>query len=89
MADRRVDRAVPLPRWAPTVRRVLLGTIAVLFVLSIPWYRDGAEVSRWLGLPDWVAVALVCYVAIAVLNAAAWLLTDISDGDDDRTGSPR
>ena len=89
MADRRVNKPVPLPSWAPTVRRVLLGAIAVLFVISIPWYRDGAEVSRWLGLPDWVAVALVCYVAIAVLNAAAWLLTDVSDGDDDRTGAPR
>jgi hypothetical protein len=78
-----------LPRWAPAVRRVLLAAIGVLFVVSIPWYRDGAEPSRWLGLPDWVAVALICYVAVAVLNSAAWLLTEISDGDDDPPGDSR
>jgi len=63
------------------LRIALLAAIAALFVLSIPWYRDGGEVGIWLGLPDWVAVALVCYAATAVLNALAWLLTDISDGD--------
>ena len=31
------------------------------------------------GLPDWVAVALACYVAAAFLNAGAWLLTDLRD----------
>ncbi len=35
-----------------------------------------------LGLPDWVAVAVLCYVAAAVLNAAAWLLTDVPDASD-------
>jgi len=52
-------------------------------VVSIPWYRAAGEPGRWLGLPDWVAVALVCYVAVAVLNSVAWLLTDIPDPDDD------
>jgi hypothetical protein len=55
------------------LRIALLAAIATLFVLSIPWYRDGGEVG--------IAVALVCYAATAVLNALAWLLTDISDGD--------
>jgi hypothetical protein len=89
MGDPRVGDSAPLPRWAPTARRVLLVVIGVLFVVSIPWYRDGVESSRWFGLPDWVAVALICYVAVAVLNAAAWLLTDVSDGDDDRPGAAR
>jgi hypothetical protein len=58
----------------------LLTAIALLYVLSIPWYRPhGAESAIWLGVPDWVAVALVCYVAAAVLNALAWLLTDVRD----------
>jgi hypothetical protein len=35
----------------------------------------------WLGLPDWVAVALLCYAAVAVLNSLAWLLTDVPDRD--------
>ncbi len=62
------------------VRTALLIAIAVLYVISIPWYRtSGAEPTLAFGLPDWVAVALGCYVLAAVLNAAAWLLTDVPD----------
>ena len=54
----------------------------MLYVLSVPWYRDTDAPLRLLfGLPDWVAVALGCYVAVAVLNAVAWLLTEIPDGE--------
>jgi hypothetical protein len=73
-------------RGAPVARRLraaLLAVIAALYVVSIPWYRDsGAEASVWLGLPDWVAVALLCYLAVAVLNSFAWLLTDVPDRDE-------
>ena len=56
--------------------------IGGLYVLSIPWYRETGEVpERILGLPDWVAVALGCYVAVAVLSAVAWLLTDVKDSE--------
>ena len=66
------------------LRRALLGGIAALFVLSIPWYRSSSEEPElWMGLPDWVAVALACYAGAAVLNAIAWLLTDVSDGEGD------
>ena len=52
-----------------TLRRILLAVIAGLYVVSIPWYREpAAPVAFWWGLPDWVAVALGCYVAIALLN---------------------
>lgn len=62
------------------LRRVLLGVVGALYVLSIPWYRQpGAQPTLVLGLPDWVAVALACYVAAAVLNAAAWLLAEVPD----------
>ena len=62
------------------LRRTLLAGIGVLYVLSIPWYRSGGETGGSVfGLPDWVAVAVGCYVAVAVLNAAAWLLTDIDE----------
>lgn len=68
------------------MRGVLLATIAVLYIVSVPWYRDGDGPLRLLfGLPDWVGIALACYVAVAVLNAAAWLLTEVSDGE----GEPR
>ena len=65
------------------IRRLLLAVIFLLYVASVPWYRGaagGGEVPRLLlGLPDWVAVALGCYVAAAVLNAWAWLLSDLRD----------
>ena len=51
-----------------------------LFVVSVPWYRPtGSEVTLIWGLPDWVAVALACYVGVAILNSIAWLLRDIED----------
>lgn len=62
--------------------------IAVLYLVSVPWYRDANDApSTVFGFPDWVFVAIACYVAIAVLNALAWLLTDLRDdvepGDGD------
>lgn len=63
-----------------TLRRVLLLFIALLYVLSIPWYRGEETPSLWWGLPDWVAVAVACYAGVAVLNALAWLLTEVPDG---------
>jgi len=63
-------------RW----RRGLLTGIGLLYAFSIPWYREpGASPELWGGLPDWVAVALGCYIGVAILNAAAWLLTDVPD----------
>lgn len=62
------------------IRRGLLALIALLYAISIPWYREtGAEPEIWLGLPDWVAVAIGCYVGVALLNSLAWLLTDVPD----------
>jgi len=72
----------PSPPWRRRLRAVLLSLIAVLYVVSIPWYRPSGEVAAvvW-GLPDWVSVALVCYVAAALLNAIAWLATDVPERD--------
>lgn len=70
------------------IRRALLVLIAVVFVLSIPWYREaGAEPGIWLGLPDWVAVALLCYLAAAALNAAAWFFTEIPEPPSEPGGA--
>lgn len=67
------------------LRRALLALIAVLYALSIPWYRSGdAPLRVWLGMPDWVAVALLCYVGVAIANACAWHLLDL---DEDEGGS--
>lgn len=65
---------------ARRVRRLCLAAIALLYLVSIPWYREaGASPALWLGLPDWVAVALGCYVAVAVLNAVAWLAAEVPE----------
>ena len=62
------------------VRRWLLAAIGLLYVVSIPWYRRGGEDSGLIaGVPAWVVVAIACYAAVAVLNALAWLLTDIPE----------
>jgi hypothetical protein len=68
------------PRGRRRLRGALFALIALLYVLSVPWYRQtGAEVDVLFGLPDWVAVALGCYLAAALCNALAWLLTDVPD----------
>lgn len=59
------------------LRRILFVAIALLYVISVPWYRaDDAPLRIVLGMPDWVAVAVCCYALIAVLNSLAWLLRD-------------
>lgn len=70
----------PSSPWRRRLRALLLSLIALLYVVSIPWYRPSGEVASvvW-GLPDWVMVALACYVAAALLNAAAWLVTDVPE----------
>lgn len=76
MAEARSSRA----RGRRRLRSALLAAIGALYLVSVPWYREPeAPVATWLGLPDWVAVALVCYAAVAVLNCAAWLVTDLRD----------
>ncbi len=67
-------------RWRRPLRGLLLAAIGVLYLISVPWYRDQtAPLALSFGLPDWVAFALACYIAVAVLNAVAWLLTDVPD----------
>lgn len=70
------------------IRRGLLAAILLLYAVSIPWYRESGEVPEIVfGLPDWVAVALGCYAAVAVLNALAWLLTEVADRSGRASGS--
>ncbi len=61
-------------------RRGLFLVIGALFIVSVPWYREtGAPVEIVWGLPDWVAVALGCYIVVAILNGIAWLITETPD----------
>ncbi len=75
------DETPASERRAPRrLRTVLLGAIGFLYVVSVPWYRsDDQDLRILLGLPDWVAVAVLCYAAVAVLNSLAWRLTDVDD----------
>ena len=71
------------------LRRLALGAIGLLYLASVPWYRESDAPLRLLfGLPDWVGVALACYVAVAVLNACAWLLTEIPEAENDAGEEP-
>ncbi len=75
-------------RGSSRLRTALLAVIGLLYVVSIPWYREsGAESATVFGLPDWVALSIGCYVAIAILNSIAWLLTDIPDAEDPAPGA--
>lgn len=77
-----------------TLRRLCLVVIGLLYVASVPWYRpSGAEPSLWLGLPDWVAVSVLCYVGVAIVNSVAWLNTEVPESsdplpDDEGEGAP-
>ena len=63
--------------------------IGLLYLISVPWYRPTADdVEVVAGLPDWVAVAVACYVGVAVLNSLAWWLTDVPDGDAPDADAP-
>ena len=70
------------------VHFVCMILIVLLYIVSVPWYRDdGAPLRIWLGLPDWVAVALLCYVGVAFVNAVAWMVADVPDTWDDTQGT--
>jgi hypothetical protein len=72
------------PRVRRRVHFACMIVIALLYLVSVPWYRDAeAPLRLWLGLPDWVAVALLCYVGVAMANAVAWIVSDVSDDADD------
>jgi hypothetical protein len=72
------------PRVRRRVHFACMIVIALLYLVSVPWYRDAeAPLRVWLGLPDWVAVALLCYVGVAMANAVAWIVSDVSDDADD------
>jgi hypothetical protein len=63
-----------------SLRGVCFGVIGLLYLMSVPWYREAdAPLVLWLGLPDWVTVAMACYVGVAVVNAVAWLATEVPD----------
>lgn len=71
-----------------TVHSVCMVLIALLYVVSVPWCREQeAPLRIWLGMSDWVAIALLCYVGVAIVNAVAWVVTDVPDTVDESENS--
>jgi len=72
-----------------TLRRSVFVAIGLLYLVSVPWYRaTGAPVAIVAGLPDWVAVAIACYIAVAVLNGVAWMLTEVPEPPPEDPSTP-
>ncbi|WP_252178241.1 hypothetical protein [Endozoicomonas sp. 4G] len=48
-----------------------------LLILSVPWYRTpGATPKIYLGMPDWVVLALSCYILVIFINLLLWVSRD-------------
>ena len=60
-------RQVPLE---PRSRIWIWAVYVLLFAVSVPWYLPpGSPARLWFGLPHWVVVSLVAYLAVAVFTA--------------------
>ncbi|WP_062262881.1 hypothetical protein [Endozoicomonas arenosclerae] len=56
------------------LRTALQLLMLFLLILSVPWYRTpGTEPVIYLGMPDWVLIALTCYVVVIFINLLLWL----------------
>ncbi|KEI72379.1 hypothetical protein [Endozoicomonas elysicola] len=68
------------------IRVTLTCSLPILLAISVPWYRekeDNRIYSLFEGLPDWVAVALICYALIPLINIFIWA-TYSSDSKQDQ-----
>ncbi|KEQ14098.1 hypothetical protein [Endozoicomonas numazuensis] len=60
-----------------TLRTALQLLMFFLLIISVPWYRPpGTEPKFYLGMPDWVALALTCYALVIFINLLLWLRKD-------------
>ena len=68
----------------PRRQRTLFAGMLVLLGIGLPWYRDGGSAPAiWWGVPDWFAIAALCWLGIAALNALAWRRSEWSDETSD------
>ncbi|MGI9283463.1 MAG: hypothetical protein ACR2PX_28095 [Endozoicomonas sp.] len=57
-----------------TLRTALQLLMLLLLIISVPWYRTpGSDPNIYLGMPDWVILALTCYVLVIFINLLLWL----------------
>lgn len=64
----------------------------LLFAVSVPWYLPPCSPPRlWFGLPHWVVISLLAYLAVAVFTAyvvARHWSVPAGDEADDTEGAP-
>ena len=64
------------------IRPLLLSLLPILILISVPWYRDTNSEPRFslqAGIPDWVTVAIVCYLLHAIISACIWVFFPPAD----------
>ena len=74
------------PADEPTRHRWFLPAVAVILILSVPWYLPREIGDRLLaGLPLWTWITVVCGTALAALTAWASLRLWRNETDSDRS----
>ncbi len=74
----------------PTIKNSFIFLMLILLIMSVPWYRSDEQMSNTLfGFPEWVMVAIACYLAVTLINIGIWLSNaSISDKkNSDKTNS--
>lgn len=70
------------PRSRPWIWLVYI----LLFGASVPWYLPAGPPILWFGLPHWVVISLLAYLAVAVFTAYVvtryWSVPPDEDADD-------
>ena len=94
-AARRNDPDAGFRREPPEPRsRIWIWAVYVfLFAVSVPWYLPpGSPARLWFGLPHWVVISLLAYLAVAVFTAYVvaryWSVPPADEDADDTEGAP-
>ena len=71
----------------PRSRPWIWAVYVFLFTASVPWYLPpGSPARLWFGLPHWVVISLLAYLAVAVFTAYVvtryWSVPPDEDADD-------
>ena len=77
----------------PRSRPWIWAVYVLLFAASVPWYLPpGSPARLWLGLPHWVIISLLAYLAVAVFTAYVvtryWSVPPADEDADDTEGAP-
>ena len=76
----------------PRSRPWIWAVYVFLFAASVPWYlTPGSPARLWLGLPHWVVISLLAYLAVAVFTAFVvaryWSVPPAGEDADDTEGA--